>query len=149
MPIIKKINNHRLTKQRTTEDISTPSISYLEGKIADAIYPYPVLITEDYYLNTEDLGKAFRINPGIGNTLNLYLPFVDNVYDGYRVTFAKVGAGTLIINAVGIDHIAESGTTGYVYNDQNIEIYATIIFEYVDITNTWNIVSKYGSWSVV
>lgn len=31
MPIIKKVNNHRLSKEPTMDEISIPNISYLEG----------------------------------------------------------------------------------------------------------------------
>jgi len=81
--------------------------------------------TDDYTLDEEDFGKLLTMTNAGAKTFTL--PAVDAEDIGLYVKFAKLGAGSVIIQAGGADTIDDSAGGGTMYNDLADELHAEIV----------------------
>jgi hypothetical protein len=99
--------------------------------------------TDDYPVLTTDVAKTLVMNNA--GTKTFSLPSVAAGDVGTWYTFVKIGAGKVIIDAADSDTIADSGAGDTIYNDQTLEIYATITLELVSETQ-WAIIGASGTF---
>lgn len=74
MSIIKKINNHKIVKIAAGDDITTPSISYLEGlinAINESILGFADLVTNGLLVKTGETTVAARTITGTSNQVTV------------------------------------------------------------------------------
>lgn len=112
----------------------------------DLISPISAEIkTDNYTVTLNDIGKSLRMNSADDKTF--FLPSMGYADDGGRVTFVKIAAGKVTIDAADNDKIADSGEGDTIYNDTAGEIYATITLEYVHAVATWVVIGAHGTWT--
>jgi hypothetical protein len=99
--------------------------------------------TDNYTVTLADKGKTLVMNSAAEKTFSL--PSVAAADIGIWFTFAKIAAGKLIIDAADSDKIADSGAGDTIYNDQTLEVYATIILKLISATQ-WAIIGADGIW---
>lgn len=103
---------------------------------------------ENYQVLNTDLGSGTTFTMSYATLKTFTLPSSADLTDylGKPITFVKVGAGQVTIQAGSGQYIADSSSAGTIYNAQTNEIYATITL--VAITTTqWVIVGGMGTWT--
>jgi hypothetical protein len=108
------------------------------GSVSDKTDNYPVLVT--------DLGVGKVLTMNHAATKVFTLPGV-GAYDLWKpITFVKLGAGRVTIQAASGQKIADSTVAGDIYNDVAGELSATLTI--VPVTTTlWVIVGRDGTWT--
>jgi len=101
--------------------------------------------TDNYTVQAADLGKTLRMNSADDKTFTLCS--VGASEDGARLTFVKLGAGKVTIDAADSDIISDSGAGDTIYNDVAAETYATITIEYVHGSTKWVVIGAHGTWT--
>jgi len=100
--------------------------------------------TDNYTVTTADFGKTLRMNAASAKTFTM--PSVGTADDGSRISFSKLGAGKVIIDAADSDLIANSSAGGTLYNN-TAELYAVVNLEYIHATVTWTVRGAHGAWT--
>jgi hypothetical protein len=100
--------------------------------------------TDDYTVTLADRNKTLVMNVAT-NAKTFSFPSVAATNVGLRYTFAKINTGKLTIDAADSDKIADSGAGDGIYNDQTLEVYASITLELISETQ-WVIVGADGIW---
>ena len=118
---------------------ATATFTTLQGQMQSVVTK-----TIDYNVQIVDFGQTIRVNSAIDKTMSL--PPVGASEDGGRVTFIKLGAGRVTIDAAVDDKFFGGSVGGSVYAD--VEIGASITIEYVDAITMWTIVSANGTWTI-
>ena len=119
---------------------NNPTLLTLQGK-----RPIKNTGSLEYFINGTDFGKSIRMTSA-GDT-TYYLPTVDASYDGARITFIRLGAGDLTIQASGNYVIATSGIGGNVVCSTT-DTYDSITLEYCHLRTQYIIVYMQGTWVV-
>lgn len=105
--------------------------------------------TDTYNVQAGDLGtmpgaKVFTMNAATAKTFNL--PSVGSGDIGKSITFVRLGAGSLTIDAADSDKIGSSGAGDTIYNDVSIEAgWANVTLLLVTETQ-WMIYAADGTW---
>ena len=116
--------------------------------VTDTNTQYPTAVatkTDNYTVTTDDLGKSLRMNNG-SSDYTFTLPSVGAGEDGGRITFTKLGSGTVTIDAADSDIISNSGAGDTIYAGRLGETFANVTLEYVHSTTQWIIVGAHGTW---
>jgi len=100
--------------------------------------------TDNYNVLVSDFGKTLVMNSVAEKTFNL--PSVDASNIGLVIKFVKINTGKLIIDAADADIIADSGAGDSIYNDQDNEVYASLVLVLVSETK-WVIIGGHGIWT--
>lgn len=100
--------------------------------------------TDNYTVTTSDFGKLLVMNSASDKTFTL--PSVTSSHVGAILTFAKIAAGKVTIDAADSDVIADSAAGGTIDNSQSTETYATLVIQLVSETK-WSVVGGHGTWS--
>jgi len=98
--------------------------------------------TDDYNVTTADFGKSLRMNSALDKAFTMCSVGANE--DGARITFVKLGAGRVTINAADVDYIQDSSAGGTIYSETDN---ATITLEYAHGTIKWVIISAVGIWT--
>jgi hypothetical protein len=101
--------------------------------------------TDDYIVTTSDAGKTLVMNAATAKTFSLPSVSAGNV-NMPPITFVKIGAGQVTIDAADSDTIADSGAGDTIYDGQANETYATITLKLVSDTK-WAVVGGHGTWT--
>jgi len=99
--------------------------------------------TDNYTVQTSDFGLDKVLTMSSANAKTFTLPSVDASNIGAIVTFVKLGAGQVTIDAADSDTIHDSAAGGTIYNATAAETYATVTLLLTSAT-TWNILSSSG-----
>jgi hypothetical protein len=116
--------------------------------VTDTNTQYPTAVatkTDNYTVTTDDLGKSLRMNNG-SSDYTFTLPSVGAGEDGGRITFTKLGSGTVTIDAADSDIISNSGAGDTIYAEKAAETFANVTLEYIHSTTQWIIVGAHGTW---
>jgi hypothetical protein len=93
-------------------------------------------------LTTADFGKTITA----ASAQTITLPDIGAGDIGAIFTIVKLGAGTVTIDAVGSDVIADSPAGGRIYNSAAGETYANITIQ-VAAADKWVVVGGHGTWT--
>jgi len=118
---------------------------YLQGKDQTVAKAIVSTKTDSYTVTAADFGKTLRMTSADAKIFTL--PSVGSPDDGARLTFVKLGAGRVTIQAVDSDIIGDSAATGTMYADVAGEIYATLNLEYVHGSVKWVVCGAHGTWT--
>ena len=99
--------------------------------------------TDNYSVEIADSGKLLVMNSADDKIFSL--PSVAAGDIGTRFYFSKIGVGKVTIDAADSDKISDSGAGDTIYNDQTLEVYATIYLILVSATQ-WAIIGADGIW---
>ena len=99
--------------------------------------------TDNYSVEIADSGKLLVMNSADDKIFSL--PSVAAGDIGTRFYFSKIGVGKVTIDAADSDKISDSGAGDTIYNDQTLEVYATIHLMLVSATQ-WAIIGADGIW---
>ncbi len=94
-------------------------------------------------LNTDQFGETITCDSSQDQIF--YLPSVDVTHIGYWYRFAKLGSGTLTIQAADSDTIADSGQGGTIYNNKSQQEWSTLTLMLISETK-WVITEGHGTW---
>ena len=100
---------------------------------------------DNYTVQIDDFGISKVLTMDNAATKTFTLPSVDTSHIGLVLTFAKLGAGKLVIDAADSDTIGNSSAGGTVFDSVAGEVYATVTIMLASATK-WTITRYHGSW---
>ena len=95
-------------------------------------------------LTTADFGKTITVSNGAGETVTL--PDIGAGDIGGTFTIIKLNSGTVTVDAVGSDVIADSTAGGGINNTSATETFANITVQ-VAAADKWVVVGGHGTWT--
>lgn len=130
-----------------SEDNPPESTAVDVGEYTEVVLsPYTVTAkTDDYVVQIGDFGISKALSMNNANDKTFTLPSVDVSFIGLGLTFIKLGAGKVTIDAADADTIGDSSAGGTVFNPVAGETYATVTILLVSATQ-WAIKAYHGSW---
>ncbi|MFC1658225.1 NosD domain-containing protein [Candidatus Omnitrophota bacterium] len=132
-----------VTDEGTDNTIQHRDEFEIDGTLKAAKFPTQAADT-GITLTTADFGKTITVDSTSAQTVTL--PSVDSTNIGGWFRVIKLNSGTVTVDAVDSDTIADSTAGGAIANSQTDQDYATITVELAS-TDEWIIAGAHGTWT--
>lgn len=105
------------------------------------------LYIDDYTLTVADIEPFWSHRMDSVDDKTFFFPAIAKNIDGRRVTLVKTNTGKLSLQPTGADIMADGSPGALIYNDEALEVEATITLEACYSTLTWLIFAASGTWT--